>query len=273
MRQPVQPAPYTPEWLNSLADEEKKAIVGGEFGRRMHDSGGSRVTWLYWRGAPRILRAPPIERNGSAIILDCGRGLFAVTAGHVLEQWLADRNKTQRIGCQIGNVPFDLADRLIDTGTNRGIDIATFRITPDEVAQLGKQVVIGSGGAWPPPPKPGEVVYLGGFLGSQRRTVGPNEISFGLHSAMTPVTDFTEHQIRCRFNRRYWVDPRGLGLPLPGYNLGGLSGGPLLSPIYIDGEWSWRLAGVISEANMSREYEVVTAVHADFIRPDGQIVR
>jgi hypothetical protein len=145
MRQPVQPAPYTPEWLNSLADEEKKAIVGGEFGRRMHDSGGSRVTWLYWRGAPRILRAPPIERNGSAIILDCGRGPFAVTAGHVLEQWLADRNKTQRIGCQIGNVPFDLADRLIDTGTHRGIDIATFRITPDEVAQLGKQVVIGSG--------------------------------------------------------------------------------------------------------------------------------
>lgn len=88
---------------------------------------------------------------------------------------------------------------------------------------------------------------------------------------MTPVTDSTEHQIRCRLDRRNWVDVRGLGLPLPGYDLGGVSGGPMLAPTYVDDRWGWRLAGVVSEAKMLREYEVVTAERAHFISPSGRI--
>jgi len=237
----------------------------------MHDDGAAHITWLFWHGRHKIIGAPPIVHNSSAFLLDCGRGPFVVTAAHVFQQFLDDRRRAQRVVSQIGNVAFDLEERLIDSGYDRRIDIATFRIEADEIATLAKKVVIGTDGAWPNPPNPGEVAFFGGFLGSQRIVIGSNEVSFGLHLAMTPVSDSTERQIRCRFDRNNWVDVRGLGLPLPGYELGGVSGGPLLVPIHAKRQWSWRLAGVLSESKMLREYEVITADRAHFILPDGRI--
>ena len=263
--------PYSPQWLNCLSDDEKRTIAGSEFTRRLHDSAAAHIAWLFWRGPHRIIGAPSIVHNGSAFVLDCGRGPFVATAAHVFSQVLADKRRTQRIVSQIGNVNFDLEERLIDSGHDRRIDIATFRIEANEVLELGKKVLIGTDDVWPNPPNPGEVALFGGFLGSQRIVIGPNEISFGLHLGMTPVSDFTEHQIRCRFDRRNWVDVRRLGLPLPGFNLGGVSGGPLLAPIYLNRRWSWRLAGVVSEAQILKEYEAITAVRAHFILPDGRI--
>jgi hypothetical protein len=262
--------PYSPASLNGLSDEEKQEVAGGPFVRWLHDRASEHITWLYWRGPHRIIGAPPIEHNGSAFVLDCGRGPFVVTAAHVFSQYLADKARTRQLSLQIGNLSFDPEERLIDCGANRRIDIATFRINSSEVVALDKKVVVAEDAAWPAPPNPGELALYGGYLGSQRVVVGRNEISFGLHLGMTPITDFTEHQIRCRFHRHSWVDVRGLGLPLPGFNLGGVSGGPLLAPVY-DGDWSWRLVGVISEAQMHPEYETITAVRAHFILPDGRI--
>jgi hypothetical protein len=263
--------PYSPQWLNNLTDEEKQEVAGGEFTRRLHDNGGAHITWLLWRGHHRIIGAPSIVHGGSAFLLDCGRGPFVVTAAHVFLHFLADKRRARHLSSQIGNLAFDLEERLIDSGHERRIDIATFRIQPNEIVELEKRVVVGTEGACPEPPNPGEIVFFGGFLGSQRIAIRSNEISFGLHLGMTPVSDFTEHQIRCRFDRKNWVDVRGLGLPLPGYDLGGVSGGPLLVPVYSNKQWSWRLAGVISEAQMLKEYEALIAERAHFILPNGRI--
>ncbi|HWS09505.1 MAG TPA: hypothetical protein VN362_16835 [Xanthobacteraceae bacterium] len=263
--------PFTPEWLNALSDDEKKLLAESDFTRRMHDDGAAHITWLFWRGEHRIIGAPPVVHGASAFLLDCGRGPFVVTAGHVYRQFLADAKRSRRLSSQIGNVEFDLGERLIDCGSERRIDIATFQIHPHEIGDLGKKIVVGTDGAWLAPPNPGEISLFGGFLGTQRIFIKPDEVSFGMHLGMTPVTDFTDHQIRCRLDRRYWVDVRGLGLPLPGFDLGGVSGGPLLVPIHANGRWSWRLAGVISEAQMHKEYEVVIAERAHFILPNGRI--
>lgn len=263
--------PFTPEWLNTLRDDEKKIVAESAFARQMHDDGAAHIAWLFWRGERRIIGAPPIVHGASAFLLDCGRGPFVVTAGHVYLQFLDDRRRSRRLSSQIGNVEFDLEDRLIDCGSERRIDIATFRIYTNEIKDLKNKVVIGTDGAWPSPPNPGEIALFGGFLGTQRILVGPNEVSFGIHLAMTPVTDFTDQQIRCRLDRRFWVDTRGLGLPLPGFDLGGVSGGPLLVPIHVNDRWTWRLAGVVSEAQMHREYEAVIAERAHFILPNGKI--
>jgi hypothetical protein len=162
---------------------------------------------------------------------------------------------------------------LIAWGKNLGLDIATFRITPVEVAAVGKKIVRGIDGPWPPPPNEGEVVYFGGFPGCERDRIAGKEFVFGLHSAMVPLTSFTEYQLCCQFDRRYWVDIRGLGLPPVGYELGGVSGGPMLEPIFKDGVWDWRLAGVISEAAMAQDFERITAVRAHFILPNGHLSR
>jgi hypothetical protein len=60
---------------------------------------------------------------------------------------------------------------------------------------------------------------------------------------MVPLTDFTEYQLCARMEREYRVDVRDLGFPPEGYSLGGVSGGPMLQPVYQDGAWGWRLAG------------------------------
>ena len=263
--------PYSPDWLNGLDDAARQSLPIRNFSRGLHDDGGSHVAWLLWSVQEKGQPTPLEYRQGSVFFLDCGRGPFAVTAGHVFEQFQRDRAERRIRGCQIGNVGVNPDERLIDWGRDKRIDIATFRITPQEISEIGKNVVIGTDGAWPPPPNVNEVVFFGGFPGCERISVAPSEFSFGLHSGMVPLTDYTEHQIGCRFDRRYWVDVRGLGLPPVGYDLGGVSGGPMLQPVYRDGGWRWRLVGVISEAVMVEEFERITAVRAHFILPEGRI--
>jgi len=64
----------------------------------------------------------------------------------------------------------------------------------------------------------------------------------------------------------------GLDLPAPGYDLAGMSGGPMLALVQGEAVIGWRLAGVIYSC--SREIgEIVVAARADFIGADGQVLR
>lgn len=274
-RPAADPQPYSPEWLNALSDAQRQSPEIKEFSRRMHDSGAEHVTWLFWHYQERDLWTPlyALSHNGSMFFLDCGRGPFAVTAGHLYEAYLEHVRERQVRGVQVGGVGFDPQERLIASGKHLGLDIATFRITPAEIAATGKKIIRGTDGPWPPPPNKGEVVYFGGFPEGERDRIADKEFSFGLHSAMVPLTSFTEHQLCCQFDRRYWMDIRGLGLPPVGYELSGASGGPMLQPVFKDGEWDWRLVGVISEGVMAEDFERITAVRAHFILPDGRLSR
>jgi hypothetical protein len=188
--------PYGPDWLNALSEADRKSIPVRNFSRTLHDDAGAHVAWLLWSVLEKDRPTPLEYRQGSVFFLDCGRGPFAVTACHVFEQFARDRSERRVRGYQIGNLGFDLEDRLIDCGGDRRIDIATFRISLEEIAEIGKKVVQGTDGAWPPPPKLNEVVYFGGFPGSERIQIASREFSFGLHSGMVPLTDFTEYQAR-----------------------------------------------------------------------------
>jgi hypothetical protein len=268
------PPPYDPDWLNSLNDAQRQSPEIKEFWRRMHELGGEHVTWLIWSYQPKELWTPDLGplRQGSMFFLDCGRGPFAVTAAHVYKQYLEDNQNKRVRGPQLANMAFNLPDRLIAWGEDLGVDIATFRITPAEIAAIGKRSVRGTDGPWPPPPKERGAVYFGGFPGGERDHIVGKDFTFGLHSAIVPLTSFTDYQLCCHFDRQYWVDVRGLGLPPVGYDLGGVSGGPMLQPIFTAGVWDWQLAGVISEAVMA-DFERITAVRAHFILPDGRLSR
>jgi hypothetical protein len=71
------------------------------------------------------------------------------------------------------------------------------------------------------------------------------------------------------------IDFSGSGLPPPGYNISGVSGGPLLVPTLIrQGVLEgvvWRLGGVIVQAAMGDLFEQVVAVRAHYIQPDGRL--
>jgi hypothetical protein len=67
------------------------------------------------------------------------------------------------------------------------------------------------------------------------------------------------------------LDLGGSGLPPPGYDIGGVSGGPMLMPTLVEGGVIWRFAGVIIEAAAGTLFEQVVAVRAHYIHPDGRI--
>ncbi len=77
---------------------------------------------------------------------------------------------------------FNPEERLISWGRDLGIDIATFRVTLEEIVASGKKVVRGTDGAWPAPPNAGGVIYFGGFPGNERDPIKPREFACGLHS-------------------------------------------------------------------------------------------
>jgi hypothetical protein len=160
--------PYSPDWLNALSETDRLSLPVRNFSRTLHDDGGAHVAWLLWSVQEKERHTPLEYRQGSVFFLDCGRGAFAVTADHVFQQFQKDRVERRMRGYQIGNIRFDLEDRLIDCGCDRKIDIATFRITPDEIAAVGKKVIQGTDSVWPGPPNINEAVYFGGFPGCER---------------------------------------------------------------------------------------------------------
>jgi hypothetical protein len=64
-------------------------------------------------------------------------------------------------------------------------------------------------------------------------------------------------------------------LPPQGYDIGGVSGGPLLMPTLMQDEAIegviWRLAGVIVQAAQGDLFEQIVAVRSTYIQCDGKV--
>lgn len=268
MNSSIEPPPHiTAEWLNRLSVEERARFLQGDWSRRMQDWAASHTTFLRW--TRRTLLGTPKVSNGSVFFLRFGDNLFAVTAAHVYEGYLADKKKAPRdIVCHVGNLPFDPEARLSGIGSAKTIDIATFSLTWDELHQIGKQSVQGS--PWPPPvPTVGQAVFLSGFPGALRFWTGARALSFALYSGLNPVERVDERVVTCVLDRAFWVGTAGERLPPELSDIGGVSGGPLLLPLERNnGEWSLALAAVISNGAFGA---IVHATPARFINEDGSV--
>jgi hypothetical protein len=175
---------FTPERLNAMSMAERTSAAVKAFSLRRHNDAAEHVLWWLWRTQEKHALAALQPRQGSMFFLDCGRGPFAVTAAHVFDEFLGDRQTHRVRSCQIGNLGFNPEERLIASGTHQRIDIATFRVTPEEIATTGKRIVQGTDGAWPAPPNVGEAVFFGGFPGVERvlvRLVRRHGATHGFH--------------------------------------------------------------------------------------------
>lgn len=165
--------------------------------------------------------------NGSAFFIDTGSRIFGVTAEHVVQGYLNDKEKAPRhIICQLGTIeaPFDLEGRLVGRGTS-AIDIATFEVTRDELAALDKQAITLPELSLPAPTSEG-AVFIVGFPGSRRLWLGRKTLSFGTFGWCGPLTTATSTQLSVAFEREFWVPTDASSGPAPKLRLGGLSGGP-----------------------------------------------
>jgi hypothetical protein len=119
-------------------------------------------------------------RNGTAFFLDAGNGPFCVTASHVVEGWKQDCKNLNVVALQLGNLAIDFGAQHAVIAAHDGIDIATFCISTDEIRKIGKTVLTGFQGAWPPQPPQRDV-----SCGARHRPA----ITIG--NALSALADFT----------------------------------------------------------------------------------
>jgi hypothetical protein len=220
-------------------------------------------------------------RNGSAFFLDAGRGPFAVTAAHVLEGLEKAQASGAIVACQLGSdLTLDLAGKHGVIDRHDTMDIATFRITAEEVAALGKTVLTGHNKEWPPaPPEHDRGVTYCGFPGIGTVWVSTSEISFGAVPGAGIASSVSDTDISSLIEREHIMDVLGTGLPPENYDFGGMSGGPMLTVVEHNNLRSWRLAGVIYHGPNPSPYpdeaiaglEIIKARRADFIKDDGTL--
>jgi hypothetical protein len=109
---------------------------------------------------------------------------------------------------------------------------------------------------------------IGGYPGNGREKVSRKGVSFGFFVALVIARAVNHDQISCLFEREYLVESADVPAMPTNYDLGGISGGPVItvleSPSYLV---TYRLGGIISEA--SSDLELVLAKRANFIKDDG----
>ena len=254
-----------------MSPEEAKRLLAGEFGKQLLRAAGAYCLPLFWQ-AQNAQGSWRIMHNGTGFILDCGSGPFFVTAAHVYEGYLADQ-QNQKLRCWLSALPFPLERRLISCLGHGVLDVATFSVSDKEVAEIksgGKAVLSGNQEHWPPALiRENEGVLFAGYPGHERIESDDLECNFGLYSALTPVSSVSERHFGCAFDRSEWIDTMGNGLPVEEFDLGGISGCPVLRlKESTAGIVSWSLAGVgyNSSAGIG---EIFLAHHASVIGSDG----
>jgi hypothetical protein len=250
--------------IRQLTPEEALALAKGPLSGEVLRLAASYVQPLFWVTGPV---GSGLIRNGTTFFLDAGQGVFGVTAGHVFDAYVEQKDAAGGV-CHVGmqGLRFDLQARLIDRG--RRVDVATYRIQPSEIRLLG--ATIRCEPTWPPRrPMAERGVFYAGYPGAARKLVGHRTIEWGLYGAGGISTAVNDESIVCQMERDNLVEALGLPIPEVGYDVGGLSGAPLFA-FWESSLVYWQLAGIIHEGG-GVMFEHVRATHADRIRIDGTI--
>lgn len=260
---------------------EALAIIRGGLGKAELEFIGSVATPVFW--VMRDGHGREMLKNGSLFFLDAGQGAFAVTAAHVVTECLKDSALPGFVQCMIGRqdtvaYPIKIAERVI--ALHEGIDLATLRVSPAEVAAIGRTVLTGFNTNWPPRLADVEsfVTYCG-WPGKGRRWLAPREISFGLVAMAGKVTAAYETRISIQIERENLERVLGNQDMPKNYDFGGMSGGPVLAIVQTTTLRGWKLAGVIFQgpnpsgdsAESIEGLEIIQVRPAHFLNPDGTL--
>lgn len=224
------------------------------------------TAWLFWYVFISGNRRK-ILNSGTVFFVDLGSGPFGITAAHIIDALLRDKESFSNLVCQVGNVELDPSDRLIGLASSR--DLATFKVTSQELTNLALTPHVDPG-PWPPrSPQEGKGAFFGGFrLGEGKQLDLRVPYPFDFWNGFGPLTGIYDQQIKMRFEREYWVHRPDCPEPPPGAEWGGVSGGPLFA-LFENPVVFYQLAGILSE--YSETLELLVATPARFISKNGSI--
>lgn len=213
-----------------------------------------------------------VEHNGTLTILQTPKKIIGITAAHVIRQFEKDI-QINEFRLQLMNEVFDdFMSLVIDISDKR--DLATIELSQDIVSRLGKTPV-----DWPPiPPEEGKGIMLSGFPNIEL-IEDVREASWGLFTALGVARTVTLDQITWLIEPEHNIPNPKIPTPPPLYDLGGISGGPLIS--WFESEQHvahYRLSGIITEHPSYKEnldfppIERLAASRADCISENGVII-
>jgi hypothetical protein len=214
-----------------------------------------------------------ISHNGTLTIDQTPKAVLGVTAAHVFRDYEADR-KSGSLRLQLMNeVVDDLDKRLIDVSDK--LDLATFALDETLVKRLHRTPL----GVWPPrPPQEGKGIMISGFPAVERIESKKFEVNFGLFTALGVARTVTEKQITWLLEPEFQLANARVPAPPPEYELGGISGGPLIS--WFESQnfvTHHRLSGIVIEHPDYKNnkdmppIERLIAIRADSIAESGKI--
>ncbi|MEQ9638481.1 MAG: hypothetical protein RIM84_00525 [Alphaproteobacteria bacterium] len=246
-----------------LSEEDARAIMAGGFADACREILSGACAAIFWFAQDDADR--PILGNGSVTFLQTPERLLGVTAAHVIRGYQAVRD-VRPVTLQIGD---EIFEKLRTIAISDRLDIATFELTARTLAGNGKPIVPFA--SWPPvAPLEGFGIMVAGYPGGERRIEGRLEVNFGLFTGLGIARRVTVDQVTWLIEREYCMEGGPVPAMPPNYDLGGISGGPLVALWEsAAGLVTYRLAAIVSEANAGLEH--IVGKRAEYIQPDGSI--
>jgi hypothetical protein len=220
---------------------------------------------------------PEIVANGTSFLMDLGGGPFLVTAKHVYDEYLLDKQKYKDLRCVVGEIEFDLDNSFIDA--NQSLDLVTFRLPSSRVYKYfeenkNSKSVVNLIGSLPDIPTSsfGMGVFFAGFTGKGRnvkfnKRTGLIQIDWLGSFCLMYTKSITDHAMTVQIEKEFYVDTGITPLPEE-WGYAGCSGAPVFSMSEKRGVFRHELVGVVSQ---SMGNDLVRISRADYIHKDGRI--
>ena len=215
-------------------------------------------------------------RGASTFILQFPARHVAVTADHVIAQYLDALASDRRTICQIGQCQVWPEAKLI--ARSAALDIATFEIDPAKLAEMGA-VAFDCRSTWPPLEVcEGDTLTLAGYLDTRRHKIRRGYYeheAWGGHGVADAVSD--REIVTVYDPATTFASNDGVAKPPLGFNMSGCSGGPVILVKVVKGLMRCVPAGFIfkgADGKAEGEFASFDRIHIrklHFIQPDGTI--
>ncbi|MDM0045711.1 hypothetical protein QTH91_14570 [Variovorax dokdonensis] len=253
--------------------EKAKELLAGDLGNVYRKILMDCCAPIYW--FRRDIPNPPIAHNGTLTIARTPKALLGITAAHVLEQFSKDCKAHSAQRLQVANVTVgDFMNRVVGVSTK--LDIATIELDEDLLKRLGKTPL----GEWPAwPPHEGRGIMIGGYPAAAREeSTETLEVNYGLFTALGVARTVTQRQVTWLIEPEFQLSGTAVKAPPAQYDLGGISGGPLISWFETEQHVTHhRLSAIVTEhPDYAMNSDVppiarLVAIRADAISETGKI--
>ena len=254
-----------------ISEDKAKELLSGDLANVYRNILRDCCVPIFWY--QRDVKNPEILHNGTLTLMRTPNLILGLTAAHVLRAYQKDC-KNKNISLQLFNeVTDNLMDNLIDISDK--YDLATIAIDQELIRRLGKTITPLEG--WPPkPPQEGRGIMIAGYPGIERLHTNEFNVDFGLFTAIVIARTVTETQITWLLEPEHQLENAKIKPPPPFYNLGGVSGGPLISWFETESFVShFCLSGIVTEhpdyEKNDFAIERLVAIRADLISDNGTI--